>query len=308
MTSNTSDRPGDPYEIPYRVELRPKQDFYLEPAKQKLADLHLMLAGTQGFKLIIPDEFQATADGDDEGSGRHARALQLPSWISTESRVTVYVALFWHFWLECLSSNALQIGCAGAIMNYLQRRRASRFLPGDPAADTMFCISAIEMTTLKETMYEASLSKLSTPLITSARLLNEDTLSSLQIMQLESHPSSHNQGPTKASSGSKESLSVYGLFHHLTHTKQGRHMLRQYFLRPSMNINLINERLDSVATFIRPDNLSVVTEITRGLKQVANARTLVVNLRKGTATGCGQGGRISKSTWSGLQMVCRESH
>jgi hypothetical protein len=50
------------------------------------------------------------------------------------------------------------------------------------------------------------------------RFINADTLHSLQILDDESHPNSHNQGPTKSASGSKEGLSVYGLFRHLART------------------------------------------------------------------------------------------
>src|SRR5436305_4398696 len=62
----------------------------------------------------------------------------------------------------------------------------------------------------------------------SLRLINADTFLSVQIIQPESHLNAFNEGP--GSTGSKESLSIYGLFHHLARTPQGRARLRQLFL------------------------------------------------------------------------------
>ena len=119
----------------------------------------------------------------------------------------------------------MQIGCAGAVLNYLSRRRTVEYLPGDQEALVAFRVGSIEMFSLADMMF-----------------VNADTLNSLQILQHEFHPNSHMQGPTKSSSGAKESLSVYGLFHQLARTPQGKQKLRQIFLRPSIDIDLIVER------------------------------------------------------------------
>jgi len=120
-------------------------------------------------------------------------------------------------------------------------------------------------------------------------------------MQSEFHPHAHNQGPKAA--GSKEGLSLYGLFHHFARTPQGKHLLRQYFLRPSLNIDLINERLASVGVFVRPDNSGPVEGLVKSLKGVVSVRSLMINLRKGVSGGSGRAGGIAKSIWSGLQKV-----
>jgi len=135
------------------------------------------------------------------------------------------------------------------------------------------------------------------------RFVNADTLLSLQIIQFESHPNSHNQGPTKGSSGAKEGLSLYGLFLHLAHTMQGRQMLRQYFLRPSTNIDMINERLHTVTVLTRPDNEIVLSSICKRLRVVKDMKKLTARLRKGAAGGTSKGGGIAKSIWQGLQKV-----
>ena len=128
-----------------------------------------------------------------------------------------------------------------------------------------------------------------------------DTLLSLQIIQSESHPHSHNQGPTSATSGSKEGLSIYGLFHHLARTPQGKYLLRQFFLRPSLNLEVINERLDTISVFIRPDNANPLTDLTKNLVQVKNIRPVMIQLHKGVSGKSGHGGGIAQGVWASLR-------
>jgi len=119
-------------------------------------------------------------------------------------------------------------------------------------------------------------------------------------MKNESHPNNHNQGPTKAASNSKEGLSVFGLFHHLARTPQGKHLLRQYFLRPSLNLDVINDRLDAIQTFLRPENTSVVDTLVKSLKSVGNMRAILHKLRKGTTAGPSS---PSSNVWATIRRV-----
>jgi DNA mismatch repair protein MSH5 len=150
----------------------------------------------------------------------------------------------------------------------------------------MFRISTLEMFSLRETMF-----------------VNADTLHSLQILGAESHPASHNRGPTKASSGAKEGLSVYGLFHHLARTPQGRFLLRQNFLRPSLNLDVINERLETITTFLRPDNDSALDDLVNIMKNVGNMRVMMINLRKGIGGATKGKGGFSRSVWQSIRCV-----
>jgi len=137
------------------------------------------------------------------------------------------------------------------------------------------------------------------------RFVNADTLASLQIVQSESSPNTHSQGPTKMASGSKEGLSVYGLFHHLARTPQGKSLLRQYFLRPSLDMAVINERLDTASIFLQPDNSSPMNSIMKSLGQIKNMRTVMVHLRKGVSNGLSKSGGIKSGIWSSLRSVWR---
>ena len=155
-----------------------------------------------------------------------------------------------------------QIGCAGAVLCCLQRRKAVKLATGE--GDVAYHIASIEIFTLADSMF-----------------VNTDTLLSLQILQSEFHPNSHMQGPMKSSSGAKESLSIYGLFNKLARTPQGKHRLRQMFLRPSTNIDVINERLNTLAVFGDPQNADPYKDITKSLKTIKNIRTVIIHLKKG---------------------------
>lgn len=132
-----------------------------------------------------------------------------------------------------------------------------------------------------------------------------DALISLQILQSETHPQSHNQGPTKLSSGSKEGLSVYGLFSGLARTPQGKYLLRQYFLRPSLEIDVIDERLETTGIFARPDNDDPLNTILKSLTYIKNMKTVMIHLRKGVSS-CLSGG-IKNGVWSTLRSVRNDS-
>jgi DNA mismatch repair protein MSH5 len=131
--------------------------------------------------------------------------------------------------------------------------------------------------------------------------INADTLQSLQIVETESHPNTHNQGPQ--SSGSKEGLSVYGIFHHLARSPQGKLRLRQWFLRPTMDINVLQERQRSIAIFVQPDNATQVEDLGRHLRAMRHMRTHIIKLRKGVSPSLPTKLRGSKPVWSTIRQV-----
>lgn len=168
-------------------------------------------------------------------------------------------------------------------MTYLVRRKTIDYLPNDEASLVAFRIKAIDKFTLSDMMY-----------------INADTLASLQIIQSENHPNSHMQGPNKSTSGAKESLSVYGLFHFLASTPQGRQKLRQIFLRPSTNSTTIEERLNTITVLLRPENQALLENIVSDLKKVKDIRAIVIHLQKGI-TVPGAGALINNGVWASLR-------
>ncbi|CAI6250959.1 unnamed protein product [Periconia digitata] len=260
--------PDHQYRLPFILEQRPPSEFSYEAAKTKIS--HLALEGDPQLRcnfVMTGDKILSDAAGDGEANtGQQSCLLRLAGLIDLDSNLT--------------------IGCAGALLSYLQRRRAAAYLPGGIDTQHVFRVSTVEMFSLKETMF-----------------VNSDTLHCLRILENESHPNSHNQGPGKIPSGSKEGLSVYGLFHHLARTPQGKHRLRQIFLRPSVNLDVIEDRLEIIRTFIRPENSEAMNTLSESLKAVGNMHVIVSSLKKGVggAGFPGKTGGPSNTLWSRLQ-------
>ncbi|KAF2686455.1 hypothetical protein K458DRAFT_476351 [Lentithecium fluviatile CBS 122367] len=264
LASDNSD--NDQFRLPFLLEVRPPTEFSYDAAKSKLVSLKLGMNHTSQLNFVVPgDAIVEDPAYDYETAPRQlGQLLRVAGIIDMDSQLTV--------------------SCAGALLSYLQRRRAAGYLPGDPDAQMMFRISALGMFSLRDIMF-----------------INADTLHSLQILDHESHPNSHNQGPTKSSSGSKEGLSVYGLFHHLARTPQGKYLLRQYFLRPSLNLGLINERQDAIQTFLRPENKPTLDSLVGSLKAMGNMRVMMANLKKGIGGGPSKTRGPSGSLWASVR-------
>ncbi|KAJ4394254.1 hypothetical protein N0V93_003471 [Gnomoniopsis smithogilvyi] len=128
----------------------------------------------------------------------------------------------------------------------------------------------------------------------------QDALASLQILGSENHPNHMNQGPDGSKSGAKESLSLYGLFHVLTHTFQGKVKLRQMFLRPSVDLDLIHERQRTIAVFLRPENNADIIHICKTLRKVKNIKNHILQLKSGVNLPGGPAA-AQRSTWATLQ-------
>lgn len=173
-------------------------------------------------------------------------------------------------------SNKVSVGCSGSIMAYLQRKRAVEYLPGDPRA-TASSVMAVEMFSLKDTMF-----------------INRDTICSLQIFEDEGHPNFHLQG--KGGRG-KEGLSLFGVLNS-TRTKTGYSMLKQWFLRPSLSLPLLQQRHNAVACFLRSQNTDVAAAIGKSLTRIKNIPKVLAALRMGKA---------KASDWTSILQVCNMS-
>ena len=133
--------------------------------------------------------------------------------------------------------------------------------------------------------------------------VNADTLTSLQILGSENHPNFMNQGSDKSKTEAKEGLSLYGLFHVLTHTAQGKTKLRQMFLRPSTDLELILERQRSISVLLRPENGADIDGIGKLLRKIKNIKHNILQLKKGISLPSGRVS-IERGTWASLQAFC----
>ncbi|KAF5608343.1 DNA mismatch repair MSH5 [Fusarium pseudoanthophilum] len=181
------------------------------------------------------------------------------------------------------------IRCAGALLGDVLRRRSAGFLPDGQVAGVLFRVVDIRMFSLNAYMY-----------------VSTDALLSLQILQTELHPNSQAWGPDANKSNSKESLSVYGLFHHLACTPQGRTQLRQLFLRPLLDLGIISERQRTITVLLQPDNADKLAQLTSTLRKIRNMRTTLAQLRKGIEfPSAGQS--FDRGVWATIQKFTAQA-
>lgn len=95
---------------------------------------------------------------------------------------------------------------------------------------------------------------------------------------------------------------MFGLFHQLARTPQGKYILRQSFLRPSLDMCIIHERQNTIHTFLRPENAAPFDGIVKSLKSTGNMRTTLIGLRKGTTSRASKSSNTaSSSLWAGIR-------
>ncbi|CAG8943853.1 unnamed protein product [Penicillium salamii] len=251
--------------LPYQIDVRPTAEFSYSNAESKILALDLSSTHEDRIRFFVPQNGLA---GPEEVASeemgftlREGRLLHISSSVDMENPVT--------------------IGCVGAILTYLQRRRA--VAPTVLEETSEYRIRALQMFNLDDTMW-----------------INSNTFISLQIIQSESHPNMFNHGPGNKSASGKEGLSVYGLFQHFAHTPQGRAKLKQSFFRPSVDLVTIRGRHDFITEFSRPDNISALEKITKALKHIKNLRPVMVNLRKGISTGSAKITGFKTTVWASL--------
>ena len=123
---------AEDFAAPYLLQVRPSQEFGFESAKVKLSNLHLSSNTAPLMAFVTPGDAESYEDyiesTEPEYTGRQGKLLRLSGIVDLESRLTV--------------------GCAGAVLTYLQRRKAVVYLPGDVTAQPAFRVSGLEMFSL----------------------------------------------------------------------------------------------------------------------------------------------------------------
>lgn len=134
---NVGDGDSTAYGMPALCSPRPVSEFSYESARSRLVNLKIGHEDGPKITFITPGDVTTDRNsehdaGDTATESRQGQLLRLAGWIDVDSRVTV--------------------GCAGAVLAYIYRKRAATFLPGDVAAQAMHRISTIEMFTLSGSM------------------------------------------------------------------------------------------------------------------------------------------------------------
>lgn len=122
----------DRFRLPYILEIRPSQEFNYETGKNMIISNPLLSASGSHISFITPGD--AEDHGDDahwngaDYTSNQGNLLRLSTKFDIESRLT--------------------IGCAGAVISFLQRTKAVETLPGDLDTSLAFRISAMEVFSL----------------------------------------------------------------------------------------------------------------------------------------------------------------
>ena len=133
LTSSPAD---DRLPLPYRLDYQPNLEFSYEGAKNKLVNLQSILTDGEQVRFLIPGESMTCDDRQDcdefGSTSRQGKLLRISGWINLDSRVSV--------------------GCVGAVLTYLQRKRSAEFLQTDPEGHQAFPIASMEMFCIEGTM------------------------------------------------------------------------------------------------------------------------------------------------------------
>ncbi|XP_036794684.1 mutS protein homolog 5 [Oncorhynchus mykiss] len=166
----------------------------------------------------------------------------LPPAVSERERIS-YLS-------SCISfSSPLMLRSVGALLKCLDKRRV-----GVELEDSSVGVPILQFHTytLKDVVY-----------------VDQDTYSVLQIFKSELHPSVY-----KLQSGEKEGLSLYGILNHCR-CKFGSKLLRQWFLRPTRDLAVLNRRQEVVRFFSCPRNSDSLNTLQSSLRNIRNIPTLL---------------------------------
>ena len=135
--SHPDEHIDDQFELPYVLEARPSPEFAYSAAITKLFNALGRITSASKFGFIAPGdeeiEDEGLCDSETGFSRDRGRYLKLAAYIDMESRISV--------------------GCAGAALAYIGRRKTVGLLPANTNGSLAFRVSSIEMFNLSDLMY-----------------------------------------------------------------------------------------------------------------------------------------------------------
>ncbi|KAA0701782.1 MutS protein -like protein 5 [Triplophysa tibetana] len=150
---------------------------------------------------------------------------------------------------SCIPLNSvLMVRSIGGLLKCVERRRVGLELD-DNVGVPIFQILAY---TLKDIVY-----------------IDRDTYSALQIFKSELHPSVY-----KLQSGEKEGMSLYGVLN-CCRSRSGSLLLRQWFHRPTRDLNVLKRRQEVIRFFTSPRNFSELKTLQSCLRNIKSISTLL---------------------------------
>ncbi|KAK2880744.1 hypothetical protein QQF64_008965 [Cirrhinus molitorella] len=178
-----------------------------------------------------------------EISKQRLLSAHIPSLPPTimESEKTTYLS-------SCIPlDSVLMMRSVGGLLKCLERRRT-----GVDMEDMGVPIFRFLTYTLKDIVY-----------------IDRDTYSALHIFKSDLHPSVF-----KLQSGEKEGLSLYGVLNRCR-SKFGSLLLRQWFHRPTRDLNILTRRQEVIRFFTSPRNFADLNTFQSCLRSIKNISTLL---------------------------------
>lgn len=121
--------------LPYQVDVRPSQEFNHTNARNKLAALEISSKHEDRIRFLVP----------------HNGLVDTEQMDSENLDFTLQEGRFLHMSGSVDTANTVTIGCAGAVLVHLQRRRAT-MSDSNHQSSEIFQIRSIEMFSLTGTM------------------------------------------------------------------------------------------------------------------------------------------------------------
>ncbi|ORZ26614.1 DNA mismatch repair protein MutS, partial [Lobosporangium transversale] len=229
-----------------KIEVRPSGDFSYSMAKAKLISVWISIKRSQKRR------FGEQSEPDDKLEQNQPPLSEMNDSTQREAQSHLSNAI------DLQSTES--VACAGALIGFITRHEAPHRIVGGGQSTMIMAIGSFSMDAFM--------------------FINPNSLSSLQIFEDETHPSMHN-----SIRGRKEGLSVYGILNQ-TKTPQGRYLLKQWLLRPSLDLNVIIARHKAVECFVRTDNQHIVKQLVSYLSHIKNMSKVLQALpRNATLTG-----------------------
>ncbi|MBW0494759.1 hypothetical protein O181_034474 [Austropuccinia psidii MF-1] len=149
-------------------------------------------------------------------------------------------------------ASQFSLGAISALMTYLQRGAIKEQEDGKPG----LLLTKLEIIQVKKFMH-----------------LGLDALSSLQLFDQEAHANLH-------FSTTKEGLSLFGVLNQCV-TRNGELLLRNWLIRPSTEIKVIEARQNEIDCFLMAENADRTVKIRHHLKSLGNISRAILMISSG---------------------------
>ncbi|KAI7885578.1 hypothetical protein K492DRAFT_203978 [Lichtheimia hyalospora FSU 10163] len=153
--------------------------------------------------------------------------------------------------LQCMINldSVVSIGCAGALLSYIDKLEDYINRP------------------IGNTMAPQDLALRPVSLRSFSRVLG--------IFEKDVHPNTHQKR-------NKESLSLFGLLNH-TVTPIGQHLLQSWIQRPTLNLDVLDQRHTAISYFSTNDTMALIKELRNHLKHIKNIPRVISVIRENRA-------------------------